>query len=210
MARAGFQTLNLAVGSFDRRQLQRFRRPDVSRAHDRLLELGKKYGLDIVSYIIAGAPGQKVETSLQDLLRLERQNTIVGLSVFYPAPGSLDYQRAAALGILPSHLSLIRSSALPLSQATSRLETVTLLRLSRIINFIKSLKKDHLALPRPLSDFAVSAEAKRREKGIILLSRFFHDGVIRGITPDGEVYEHPTARDLTRDFLRQTGYGIRC
>ncbi|MEA3348470.1 MAG: radical SAM protein, partial [Pseudomonadota bacterium] len=106
MRNAGFRTLNLAVGSFDGQQLKRFRRPDVGRAHDQALKLCQKYGLDAVSYIIAGAPGQYAETTLNDLLCLARQNTIIGLSVFYPAPGSLDFQRAAELGILPSHLSL--------------------------------------------------------------------------------------------------------
>jgi len=56
MAGAGFQTLNLAVGSFDSRQLKQFRRPDVVHTHDQALKLCKKHGLDAVSYIIADAP----------------------------------------------------------------------------------------------------------------------------------------------------------
>ena len=205
MRDAGFRTLNLAVGSFDSKQLKQFHRPNVGRAHDLALELCQKHGLDAVSYIIAGAPGQQAEITLNDLLRLARQNTIVGLSVFYPAPGSLDYSRAADLGILPSRLSLMRSSTLPLSHATSRLETVTLLRLSRIINFIKSLQKDHVALPapRPFCDLDLSAYSERTERGLLLLSWFFDDGVIRGATPEGEVFKHPTALNLTRKFLRK-------
>jgi radical SAM superfamily enzyme YgiQ (UPF0313 family) len=208
MREAGFLTLNLAVGSFDSRQLKQFRRQDVGKAHDRLLELCKKHGLNAVSYIIAGAPGQKSETSLNDLLRLGRQNTIVGLSVFYPAPGSLDYKRAADFGILPPHLSLMRSSALPLSHTTNRGEVATLLRLSRIINFIKSLQKDQISLPAPKAfcNPDLSACTERMERGLLLLGWFFDDGVIRGITPEGEVYEHPTALDLARKFLRESGY----
>ena len=205
MRDAGFLTLNLAVGSFDSGQLKRFRRPDVGQAHDQALKLCQKHGLDAVSYIIVGAPGQQAETTLNDLLRLARQNSIIGLSVFYPAPGSLDYSRAADLGILPLHLSLMRSSTLPLSHTTSRLETVTLLRLSRIINFIKFLQKDHVALPapRPFCNLDLSAYSERTGRGLLLLSWFFDDGVIRGITPEGDVYEHPTALDLTRKFIRE-------
>ncbi len=204
MRDAGFKTLNLAVGSFDSKQLKQFRRPDVGRAHARVLQLCQKHRLEAVSYIIAGAPGQQAETSLDDLLRLARQNTIAGLSVFYPAPGSLDYSRAADLGLLPLHLSLMRSSALPLNHTTSRLESVTLLRLSRIINFIKSLQKEQVTLPspEPFCDLDLSAYSERHERGLLLLSWFFNDGVIRGITPEGEVYEHPTALVLTRKFLR--------
>jgi len=210
MRKAGFRTLNLAVGSFDSQQLKQFRRPDVGHAHDRLLKLCKKHGLDAVSYIIAGAPGQQAETSLNDLLHLGRQNTIVGLSVFYPAPGSLDYRRAADFVILPPHLSLMRSSALPLSHTTNRGEVATLLRLSRIINFIKSLQKDQISLPAPkaFSNPDLSACTERMERGLLLLGCFFDDGVIRGITPEGKVYEHPTALDLTRKFLRESGYGV--
>ncbi|MCK5914812.1 MAG: radical SAM protein, partial [Deltaproteobacteria bacterium] len=205
MRDAGFRTLNLAVGSFDGQQLKQFRRPDVGRAHDNVLKLCQKHGLDAVSYIIAGAPGQAAATTLDDLLRLARQHSIVGLSVFYPAPGSLDYQRAVDLGILPQHLSLMRSSTLPLNHTTSRLETVTLLRLSRIINFIKSLEKEQVKLPRPQSFCGADpgADLERSEKGILLLSWFLADGIIRGITPEGDVYEHPTALHLTRKFIRK-------
>ena len=210
MRNAGFRTLNLAVGSFDSQQLKQFRRPDVGRAHDQGLKFCQKHGLDAVSYIIAGAPGQHAETTLNDLLRLARQNSIIGLSVFYPAPGSLDYQRAADLGILPPHLSLMRSSTLPLNHTTSRLETVTLLRLSRIINFIKFLEKGQVAMPapRPFCNLELSTYTERLERGLLLLSWFIDDGVIRGITPEGEVYEHPTALDLTRKFLLKNLYCI--
>lgn len=204
MRDAGFHTLNLAVGSFDRQQLALFKRPDVGPAHDRVLKLCEKHGLDAVSYIIAGAPGQKATTTLADIIRLSRKKTIIGLSVFYPAPGSLDYRRAAEFGILPAHLSLMRSSALPLDHTTNRDETATLLRLSRIINFIQSLKTAHLDLPapKPFSPSGLSADDDRRTKGMELLSWFFADGIIRGITPEGEVYEHPTVRELTRTFLQ--------
>ena len=205
MRNAGFRTLNLAVGSFNKKQLQQFCRPDVSKAHDQTLLLCQKHGLDAVSYIIAGAPDQSAATTLNDLLRLARQNTIIGLSVFYPAPGSLDYQRAAALGILPSHLALMRSSAIPLDHTTSRAEAVTLLRLSRTINFIKSLRKKRIKSPdpQPFSDCKTPISSDRIENGLLLLSWFFADGIIRGITPDGTVYEHPTALHLTQKFITE-------
>ncbi|MBN2807923.1 MAG: B12-binding domain-containing radical SAM protein, partial [Deltaproteobacteria bacterium] len=211
MREAGFKTLNLAVGSFDSAQLKQFRRPDVGRAHDRVVELCQKHGLKAVSYIIAGAPGQSAETSLADILRLARQDTIVGLSVFYPAPGSLDYRRADELGILPAQLSLLRSSALPLDHTTSRLETATLLRLSRILNFIKFLQENRRVLPelRPYwaADFSSQAVqgscSERSEIGLLLLSYFFADGVIRGMTAAGEIYAQPTALALTRKFMQE-------
>ena len=50
--------------------------------------------------------------------------------------------------------------------------------------------------------FELSTYSERSERGLLLLSWFFDDGIIRGITPEGEVFEHPTALDLTRKFLK--------
>jgi hypothetical protein len=40
----------------------------------------------------------------------------------------------------------------------------------------------------------------RQESGIRLLQMFLADGKIRGITPDGRVFEHKVSLDLTRHF----------
>ncbi len=77
--------------------------------------------------------------AVEDLLYLASLRTLAGVSVFYPSPGSVDYDLCGRLGILPEHLSLMRSSTLPLSHTTSRIESVTLMRLGRLLNFMKSL-----------------------------------------------------------------------
>jgi hypothetical protein len=99
----------------------------------------------------------------------------------------------------------MRSSTIPLDHTTSRGEAVTLLRLSRIINFIKSLRKNRIDLPAPrlTSDSKQTTCSDRTENGLLLLSQFLADGIVRGITPDGTVYEHPTALHLTRKFLTE-------
>ncbi len=208
MAAAGFKTLNLAVASFDCDRLKLFRRPDVAPAHARILESSVRLGLDAVSYLVAAAPGQQAASSLDDLLRLFRLPTIIGLSIFYPAPGSLEYERAAARGLLPEELSRLRSSALPLDQegCCSRQEAATLLRLSRIANFIKLLKREKIPLPAPCSYPARPALPpslpERTARGFELLSWFLADGRIRGLTPGGEVYEHVAAAGLCERFRR--------
>ncbi|MDY6831711.1 MAG: radical SAM protein [Thermodesulfobacteriota bacterium] len=210
MKAAGFKTLNLSVGSFSSDQQRRFNRPDVGRAHDRAVSWCEKHGLEAVSYIIAGAPDQAPETTINDLVHLLGLPTLAGLSVFYPAPGSRDFEHAAEQGLLPAHLCLMRSSALPLSHATSRTDAVTLLRLSRIVNFIKALEKNHLPLPKPapVTDERMAACETRIEKGVLLLAGFFHDAKIRGVTRTGRVYEHIVSMDLTRRFLEKIGEGV--
>ena len=202
MRAAGFKTLNLSIGTTTGAQLKRFQRPDVRRAFERVLELARTNGLRAVGYIIVGAPFQKPTDSVGDLLYLAGRHILVGTSVFYPAPGSRDYALCAALGLLPETFSCYRSSALPLSHTTSRLEAITLLRLSRIINFMKSIVDSGFELPdpAPATDKIVNS-TDRRIAGMQLLKSFLYDGKIRGISPQGQVYEHTISVELSKNFL---------
>ncbi len=203
MKSAGFKTLNLSVGTTSPEQLKRFRRPDVGEAVRHLMRLAEKYGLEVVCYVIAGAPGQNAEDSVSDIVRLARQNALVGVSVFYPAPGSADFALCQTEGLLPPHLSLMRSDALPISHATTRLESVTLLRLARIANFIKSLTDTGELLPEAslFPEDAVVNLHDRKAVGKQLLGWFLHDGKIRGLTPEGEIFEHKVSAKLAKKFI---------
>jgi hypothetical protein len=203
MKKAGFKTLNLSLGATCRRQLRRFRRPDVRSAFDQCLSLAEKYGLDAVGYIICGAPGQNPEQSVKDLLYLAQRRVLAGLSVFYPAPGSRDYETSKTLGILPEKASLFRSSTIPISHSTSRLQSITLMRLSRIVNFIKQLADKGKVLPSPanLMGNEFFDSIGREQLGEILLSGFLSDGHIRGMTPDRQMYRHFVDINLSRYFL---------
>ncbi|MCX5882316.1 MAG: radical SAM protein [Deltaproteobacteria bacterium] len=139
MKAAGFKTLNLSLGTTSAAQLKRFCRPNTLSAFENALDLAEHCGLGAVGYIIVAAPFQDPMDTVEDLLYLASLRTLAGVSVFYPSPGSVDYDLCIQLGILPKHQSLMRSSALPLSHTTSRIESVTLMRLGRLLNFIKSL-----------------------------------------------------------------------
>ncbi len=203
MKSAGFKTLNLSLGTRSPKQLIRFRRPDVTAAVENALAWAEKYHLEAVCYIIAGAPGQMAGDSLEDLLYLCRRRVLAGVSIYYPSPGSHDYETAAARGLLPNTTLLMRSSAIPISDTTNRLESVTLLRLGRIVNFIKSMVDAGLPLPspRPLHSDDIITTDDRFTAGIRLLQRFLHDGIICGITVDGKPFEHRTESTLTRTFI---------
>ena len=194
MKQAGFRTLNLSLGSASDIQQKRFNRPNLKPSLERVLDMASKYALDAVTYIIIAAPMQTAEESLNDLLYLAQLNTIIGVSVFYPAPGSADFGLCRTLGILPEHLSLMRSSALPIAHAMTRIEILTLMRLGRILNFVKALGSDNIR-PHPQENI-----------GRQLLHQFCQDGRIRGITRDGKIFEHEVSERLcnkTVDFLRQ-------
>ena len=202
MKAAGFKTLNLSLGTTSAAQLKRFCRPNTLSAFENALDLAEGCGLNAVGYIIVAAPFQNAMDAVKDLLYLASLRTLAGVSVFYPSPGSVDYDLCSQLGILPEHLSLMRSSALPLSHTTTRIESVTLMRLGRLLNFMKSLIDQEIDFESEAagdSGKGLSLE-NRQESGIRLLQMFLTDGRIRGITPDGRIYEHDVSLELTRRF----------
>jgi hypothetical protein len=202
MQRAGFKTLNLSLGATQPEQLERFRRPDVRAAFDRALQLAASAGMNAVGYVIAAAPHQRAEDSLEDLLFLAERRVLAGVSVFYPSPGSHDFERCRRLGVLPAHLVCMRSSALPVAHATSRLEALTLLRLARVVNFMKLLKDRGMTIPPPLTAGLSGLDPKNRlETGRALLAALLSDGTIRGITTEGRVFALPASYPLTTQFL---------
>jgi len=202
MQAAGFKTLNLSLGTTANAQLKRFQRPDVRKAFERALVLAENYGLKAVGYIIIGAPFQKASDSLADLLYLAKLRVLAGSSIFYPAPGSPDYALCASMGLLPKKFSCMRSSALPLSHTTKRRESITLLRLSRVVNFMKSIVDSGLPLPDPKPATASLPDVNdRNDAGRQLLQFFLHDGLIRGVSPNGEVFDHEISRELAQKFL---------
>ncbi len=205
MKAAGFRTLNLSLGATCPKQLEKWKRPNVLDAFDNALGYAEKYGLECVAYIIAGAPHQLPNQTLSDLYYLASKRTLVGLSIFYPAPGSKDYEMLRKLNLLPTSCSLFRSSALPLSHTTSRLESITFLRLSRIINFIKLLIDNGKSLPspEPFRESEIKTQEDRFPLGKTIISGFLYDGKIRGITPTGEIYEHHINMDITRAFVEK-------
>jgi anaerobic magnesium-protoporphyrin IX monomethyl ester cyclase len=202
MAGAGFKALNLSLGSTHAEQLRRFHRPDVRAAFDCALDLAEHHVLATVGYIIVGAPLQSAEDSVDDLLFLAERRVLAGVSVFYPAPGSSDFDLCRRLDLLPGSLGRMRASALPIEHTTRRIESVTLLRLGRVLNFMKYLLDHGLPVPAPSQSDAVALDpVDRTETGRSLLSRFLADGRIRGLTPDGEVYAHHVAPRLCERFL---------
>jgi radical SAM superfamily enzyme YgiQ (UPF0313 family) len=206
MKTAGFKTLNLSLGSTSEEQLTRFSRTDVRPTFDRALNFAERYGMKAVGYVICAAPFQRVEDSISDLLYLAQRRVLAGVSVFYPAPGSKDYELCQKHGLLPDHFSGMRSSALPVSHKTNRKEAVTLLRLARILNFMKSLLDTETPIPDASPAKIRSDNLDNRiEIGKQLIGKFLDDGRIRGVTPQGEIYDHLISDSVSREFVAGLG-----
>jgi len=203
MKKAGFKTINLSLGTTSASQLRRFNRPDVRMSFNDLIGIAERLNLACVGYIIVGAPFQDPMQSVEDLLYLWRKKVLAGVSVFYPAPGSSDYEQCGQLDLLPDKISLYRSSTLPLDHLTSRLQTITLLRLGRIVNFMKMLTDQGISIPPPeaCKQEYISPSTHRLDMGRTLLKWFLKDGKIRGVDGSGRVYVHAADVELVQRFI---------
>ena len=138
MKRAGFHTVNLSFVSTDPSTKERMRRPKPTTEFDKILEETEKVSLNVIAYAILGMPGQTIEEMVDTLIYLMGKRVLIGPSIYYPTPGTNLFKKCKEVGILPSHSSQWRSSALPIeTKEFNRLDIVTLLRLARTINFIK-------------------------------------------------------------------------
>lgn len=206
MRMAGFRVLNLALITTDPAQLKRFSRPDIRSHFDRVLVAAQGSGLSAVGYLILGGPEQDPVQSVDDLLYLAARRILAGVSVFYPAPGSRDFSWCRRQGYLPAQVGLLRATALPLVHRTDRTQAVTLLRLGRILNFIKALLDSGDGLPDPagLTQQRFNC-CGVHEMGKVLLAGFLKDGTIYGVDQEGMLYRHCIDTDLTRRFLGGLG-----
>ncbi len=203
MQRAGFKTLNLALITTGKAQLKRYGRPDITNDIDRVLGLARPLGLNCVVYIIVAGPDQEPDQSVDDLLHLARCRALAGVSVFYPAPGSDDYLWCRRRGLLPPSHGLMRATALPLDQNTDRTQAVTLLRLGRVLNFMKHILDSGQSLPMAArAPRRIETTVERKVIGRQLLAAFLKDGQIYGMDECGVTYRHQINVGLTRRFLK--------
>jgi radical SAM superfamily enzyme YgiQ (UPF0313 family) len=138
MKRVGFHTLNLSYVSTALSTKERMKRPQPVIEFGSILKEAEKAGLNVVAYAILGIPGQTLEEMIDTLVYLMGKRVLIGPSIYYPTPGTVLFQRCKKDGILPSNPSQWRSSGLPIeTKEFNRLDVATLLRLARVINFIK-------------------------------------------------------------------------
>ncbi|MBM4324242.1 MAG: B12-binding domain-containing radical SAM protein [Deltaproteobacteria bacterium] len=138
MKKAGFHTLNLSYLSTVVSTKERMKRPQPVIEFGSILKEAEKVRLNVIAYAILGIPGQTIEEMIDTLVYLMGERVLIGPSIYYPTPGTPLFERCKKDGILPYHLSQWRSSALPIeTKEFDRHDLATLLRLTRVINFIK-------------------------------------------------------------------------
>ena len=138
MKRAGFRTIGLSYVSTDISFKERMGRPSSAFDFDRLFREAEEIGFQVTAYAIFGIPGQTIPEMVDTLIYLMGKRVLIGPSIYYPVPGTPLFEKCKMDNILPSHPSQWRSSAIPIeTDEFKRPDLVTLLRLTRLINFIK-------------------------------------------------------------------------
>lgn len=139
MKRAGFHHLDLSLGSASRHASTRINRPYNPGRATAVLRQASDCKIPTTTYIIYGIPGHRLEDMVQSLHYLMGRETLIGPSIFYPTPGTPVYTELYGDHHVPDFTAL-RSSLFPVETGEFlRIDLVTLLRLSRWINFIKQV-----------------------------------------------------------------------
>lgn len=139
MKKTGFQHLDLALGSISASANKRMNRSVNLAKANQVLKQANTLGFPVTTYMILGLPEQSLEEMLDSILCLAKNKTFLGPSIFYPSPRTQIYEKLEKSNYFsfPDY-SILRSSTFPVeTNRFSRLDIITLLRLSRWINFIK-------------------------------------------------------------------------
>ncbi|MCX8117396.1 MAG: B12-binding domain-containing radical SAM protein [Desulfobacterota bacterium] len=182
MRRAGFRTLNLSYVSTNPLTKERLMRPSPSLDFEAILKEVERVGLNVIAYAILGIPGQTLEEMTHTLVYLMGRRVLIGPSLYYPVPGTPLFERHGKESFLPTGLNRCRSSALPIeTDSFSRLDLATLLRLARLINFLKG-QMDRREMAEGMTWRELAERWGRRASGTgrnptweDLLSRFFEE-----------------------------------
>ncbi len=139
MKKAGFKTLNLSYVSIDDSMKYMLKRPKPLMEFEDVVDFATGLGLEIIAYCILGIPGQTIEEMCGTMIYLAGKRVLIGPSVYYPSPETPIFEQCRESGVLPQYQSQWRSSAFPVeTKEFNRLDLVTLFRLARLINYIKS------------------------------------------------------------------------
>jgi hypothetical protein len=140
MKRSGFRSLNLALVTSDKERQRATKRPGSTSHFDRIVEQAATLGMEMVNYLILGLPDSTIAEMLDSIIHLMQRPVLIGPSVFYATPGTESFAQCVERGLLTSsELALQRSTCFPVETKNfSRLDLVTLFRLCRWLNFIKS------------------------------------------------------------------------
>ncbi|ADK81767.1 B12-binding domain-containing radical SAM protein [Sediminispirochaeta smaragdinae] len=136
----GFRKFNFSIASVESGERKRERRSGSLEHYARLVSAASGLGAEIVTYFIAGLPGESFDIAVKNLLYLEALPTVIGISLFYPVPGIEGFD-ASQIADAPFQKAL-GSAAWPWGGGYSTAQLLTAFRLSRLTNALMHPEND--------------------------------------------------------------------
>ena len=140
LIQAGFAQFNFTLGSLSQDILNGTERTINLDHYSNLLDIISQQSIPVITYVICGFPDDTKETVAFNLRFLSDKKTIIGLSLFYPVPGIPGFKDSALFDSI-SPGCLCGSAAYSWSRNLSTGSLITLFRLARLLNLMKSPKK---------------------------------------------------------------------
>ncbi len=140
LIQAGFVQFNFTLGSLSQDILTGTDRTINLDHYSILLNIIAQQSIPVITYVICGFPDDTKETVAQNLRFLSDKKTIIGLSLFYPVPGIQGFKDRGQFDSI-SPCCLCGSAAYSWSRNLNTGALVTLFRLARLLNLMKSPKK---------------------------------------------------------------------
>ena len=141
MKKAGFKTLNIAPVTMHSEQSVNLQRPYAFKDYQRVIMLARKSEMQVTAYMIIGYPFESINEMLDSVIALAVEPVLIGGSVFYPTPGTAVYKKLSLDGLVSAeNYDLYRLSCFSIeTENFSRVDLVTIMRIVRMINFVKGL-----------------------------------------------------------------------
>jgi len=136
MHRAGFRRLNFSIASTDTVQLEKQGRSGLMDRYLDLVNCAEGLGMEVVTYFIAGLPGESPVTAVENLRFLSGLPTEAGISLYYPVPGIGGFEDPEVFRGVPFFRAL-GSAAWPWGGGYTVPQLLTAFRLARLTNLIK-------------------------------------------------------------------------
>jgi radical SAM superfamily enzyme YgiQ (UPF0313 family) len=129
--------LNLSMASMDQRQLAEEKREGNLKKLELILAFSENLNIPVISYFICGLKEDTPEKIVETINYLHKLNTNIGISLYYPVPGLIDWQNRNIFLKEPPFLCC-GSSSYAWNGSLSTKEMITAFRLARTSNFLKN------------------------------------------------------------------------
>ncbi len=133
----GFSHLDLALVTNNAHRRQAVRRPGKLQQFNKIVNDADSYGLKTTVHIILGLPEDSIDNMIETILHLLPEPCFIGANIYYPVPGSPLFIRHQEHIQFPNP-SFWRSTLASCEEYKGhRVDYMTILYLTRIINYIK-------------------------------------------------------------------------